>query len=587
MPTKGVAEALQAHGLFPPDLEFLQADERRYTALLMQPSGPIFASPDRIGPFDKDMAGAKSKSFLSLARETGAQLAITPEYFMPWDSLKESIQAGDVPSLGVLWVLGCESTTEEDLETFKASFGQNCLFIHEPWEGLGVDRRVLDPVVLLFKTKSAAGAEQLVAIVQFKTCPSRDNVFLEEQILRRGTVIYRFSGATGYLSASVIICSDAFAIDDQAFLRELTDRSTLIHIQLNPSPRNSAYKNYRTQVFRSDSHVSNCHIICLNWAHLIVQKGNPGSKEDNWTNIAGSTWYCPKDRCSPADAVVRPNHDKGVYYTYLKEDRRHALLLDYEEAVYQFLVPKVMSLGRAVQVNMNGPSALNRYVWDEQTSLWALATEPCKGGFDKFLDENDPAKQALRHISGRNDPLAIERVLALSAGAIESRDDWYGVDNIDSFQLMDDEVVKRVTVVQDPKGDGFKHQRLNTVSHIQNELNVQTKWPSQVDGVGVDSIVQWDPERPNFNVMTADGAPTLIVYLGEIPPRKSKENKADMFFNLLRRAGGEHQHRFCLMYREYDQMRFVPISPLTRIDDGLDDRTDLAAVTPFDPAEEH
>lgn len=586
MPIKGVAEVLLPHGLLPPDLEFLQADEKRYTALLMQPSGPVFASVNHIGPFDKVLASAKTKNFLKLANDTGAQLAVTPEYFMPWEALREAIQNGRAPRVGALWVLGCESTTEGDLEKFKADLVNDCIFIHEPWEGLSVDRELLDPVVILFQAKKSSGEYQLVAIVQFKTFPSRDNVFFEEQVLRRGTVIYKFRGETGHLSASVIICSDAFAVEQNPILGDLIDRSTLIHIQLNPSPTNPAYKNYRTQAFRTDPEASGCHIVCLNWAHLMVQRGDPGTKEEKWKNIAGSTWYCPENRCSPADAIVIPNHHNGLYYTYLKEERRHALLFDYEEAVYELLVPKLISLGKAVLANKNGPSALNRYTWDGLASEWSPAGQPCRAGFDEFLDANKDAKQALQFVAAKNDPLAVERVLALSAGAIASTDGWFKVDLIDSCQLMHDEVVRRVTVVQDPNGNDFKHQRLHTVSNIQHELQVRTQWPAQVKGVGGGSIVQWDKENPNFNVLTEDGVPTLIVYLGETPPSKTRENKADMLFNLLRRSGGAHQDRLCLMYREFGEMKFAQISPLTRFDDALVDRTDFAAVTPFIPAEE-
>lgn len=580
MPTRDVAEVLMPHGLSSPDLEMLRPTEARYTALLMQPSGPIYATNQRIGPMDSVAASAKGRSFLALAVTRGAHLAVTPEYFLPWSELKDAIENGIAPAVNALWVLGTESITEQGLEQFKQEIAGHCLVLHEPWGNLSVDRQLLDSVVLIFHAIRPDGSTQLTALVQFKTYPSRDNIFFEEGLLRRGSLVYRFRGKSGHLTTAVIICSDAFALDD-AWLSDFNDRSTLIHIQLNPSPRNTAYRHYRAATFGRDARATSCHIVCLNWAQSIVQHGDPGTQSEAWNNIAGSTWYCPAEECSQDDAVVIPNHNKGLYYAYMKE-RRHALLFDYDEALFELLVPKLMTLGPGVSANRNGPTAIQRYEWQPAISAWTQGAAAPEPGFDPFIAANPPALRALEQVLASSDPLAIERVLALSAGAITGRATWHEIQQIDSCQIAEDEVVHRLTVVQDKAGHAFRHQRLNTAAQIHHEILNAQYWPPQVTGVDANATVQWTKANPNFNVLTADNQPTLIVYLGELPSPRELETKADMFYELLRQAGGPHQRRLCVVYREFGQPKFAPIPALTRFDDAMEDKTDFMAIQPLE-----
>lgn len=582
MPTRDVSLALLEHGLQEPDLEMLRPTEASYTSLLLQPSGPIFASEQRIGNFDVPAATAKSLSLLRLARERGAHLAVTPEYFMPWAALEEAIATGITPGEGVLWVLGCESITQEALEHFQQNVIDLCLVIHEPWQGLEIDRDLFDPVVLLFQAKRPDGSSKLVALVQFKTFPSRDALFLEERWLRRGTQIYRFRGRSGHLTAAIIICSDAFALRDE-WLADFNDRSTLIHIQLNPSPRNAAYRRYRTTTFNTDPRSSNCHIVCLNWAQSIVQHGPPGTAPEAWRNIAASTWYCAAEDCSSNDEIVIPNHNLGIYYAYMTE-RRHALLFHYDEAVFELRVPKVMTVGNAIMANRNGPTAVQRYTWATAAEEWTVGDVP-DAGFVTLVDADPPTQTALQHIMANRDPLAIERVLALSAGQITGRPNWCTLKDIDSCKIGPDEVVQRLTVAQDGESRDFRHQRLSTAAQIHHEIANRVEWPPQVAGVDATSVLRWDAASPNFNVLTSDNKPTLIVYLGDLPQRQKLETIADKLYELLRQAGGPYQKRLCIAYREFGELKFASIEALTRFDDPADDKTEFLAVTPLDHTE--
>ncbi len=580
MPVVDLSDFLEGYST--PDLEMLKTTATNYTCLLLQPSGPIFANEKRIGNVHIESAAAKGLKFLELAKTRGAHLAVTPEYFLPWTTLKNAILGGIVPEKNAFWVLGCESITPDDLEEFKRAVRDACLVFNEPYNTSPANGEFFDPVVLLFWVKDAEEVNKLVALVQFKTYPSRDEVFLEDRVLRKGSQIYRFRGKSGHLSAAAVICSDAFPLSG-GVINELIDRSTLIHIQLNPDPRNSAYRLYRSMTFQTNPKVSDCHIICLNWAQSIVQHGNDGTT-DAWNNIAGSAWYCSEDGCSTSDAITVPNHKSGLYYTCLKKEHRHALLFDYDEAVFELKVPNILRTGMAVMANQNGPSAICRYTWNNPDGDWAEVTHPPDTGFTDLLNEKAEAKAALEHILGTTNPFDIERLLALSAGTLNGMDDWHLVSEIDSCQMESDEVVNRITVAQDlsEKAKSFRHYRLARIASLHHEIMNVTDWPPQVEGMNNRARIFWTSGTPHFNVVTAEGLSTLVVHLGESPTPHSLKTLPDMLYNLLRRSGGVNDKRFCIIYRQHGVLQFVEIPALTRYDDAAGDMTDIIAVNPID-----
>lgn len=584
MQVLSVADVLHPHGLLPPDLEFLRPNEHQYTALLMQPSGPIFASDQRIGPAVGALAVAKGRKFLEMARARNAHLAVTPEYYLPWSTLRDAITDGITPPADALWVLGSESITQDGLEQFKLDLAAHCLVLHEPWESLTQDRSLLDPAVLLFQARKPDQSTQLVALVQFKTYPSRDETFFEETLLRTGKLIYKFNGTSGHLSAATIICSDAFAVEPPV-LGELNYQSTIIHIQLNPNPTHSVYRKYRTTTFETDAKATNCHIVCLNWAHLVEEVDDQGVPKP-WNNIAASTWYCPKDECSSKDSIVTANHRLGLYYTYMSE-RRHALRFHYEEAAFELLVPKLLRLTPAIMANHNGPRMVDRHVWDAVTQDWVVGPVPAIDGSAAYVAAHPEANAALTHVLAVNDPLAIERVLALSTGDISGRETWHALESIDSCTIETDEVMRRISVIQDVLGNDFRYRRISAIAEIHHEIENQTQWPKQVAGLDGNSTVQWSLAEPNFNVRTSAGIPTLIVYLDETHSPSKVATKADKLYELLRKAGGQHQQRLCIIRREHGQLQFVQIPALTRFDEANLDQTDFTAIHPLEPQEPH
>lgn len=584
MDIKTVTHALDDRGLTPPDLEMLRSNSSQYITLLMQPNGPIYANIDRIGAYDQAAASVKGKSFLELAVTRGAHLAVTPEYFFPWAAILESINNGLVPPDDALWVLGSESITQTELEAFEREVSGRCVVIYEPLEKLVRSRELLNPVVLLFQAENSNGSKQLVALIQFKIQPSRDPRFFEESVLKRGSLVYQFEGTNSELTAAVIICADAFALAelDRNSLSKFNNQATLIHIQLNPNPRHIAYREYRTTTFSTDANATNCHIVCLNWAHSIEAYTKLEGESKAWGNIAGSTWYCPLNGCSYDDADVLSNHAFGLYYAYM-EEYRHALLFHYDEAVFELFVPKLITTMSAVLVNKNGPAAKGRYEWKEEIKSWECGVYPVESGFNDLIQHIPNAQLALSKILPQENMLNVERVLSLSAGSIKGGERWYEAKNIDSCQIEANEVVNRVTVVQDTAETAheFRHNRFTPLMTIHNELMNQTNWPPQISDVNSHSEIFWVKSKPNFNVLTADSKPTLIVYLGESPSSTRLENTVAMLYTLLRREDTPYQRRLCVAHRENGRIVFAPISAMTRIDDPTDNQTNILALPLF------
>jgi hypothetical protein len=574
MPLKKIeiATVLKEHGLAFVDLDMLTPNNQNYRCLLMQPSGPIYADGNRIGHLNQEIASVRCERFFHLARQRDANLVVAPEYSVPWISIQNVVLGNDYPNPGSIWVLGAESITPGELDNFNEAVSLHCLVVYEQLQGHG---SYVDPVIFLFHAKDGDGDLKRVAVIQFKTTASRDTHFLENRHLILGQCIYRFRNSDELLSLSTIVCSDAFALSEDLFLLEmLSDRATLLHIQLNPDPRHRDYRTYRSIIFRGDE-LSNCDLICLNWAGGIQQFGDHGAPEQ-WPSIGGSTWYLPKNRCSTNDTEINENHKNGIYYSYLLNERRHALLMHYGEGIFELDVTKPLAKGPGVLVNKLGPIVSVRYIWDEDSLNWITDEMSADSGFD-FLILDPEVKTALAGLLPAIEPLVIERALALSSGCVASNDQWFHADKLDSCTMGSDEVVNRITFAQDSceKATEFRHARLQRATALAYLLATNDEWPKQIKGISAAAKIGWHRGLPNFNIHDDASAPALVVYLGESPRQEIISSSVDGFFDLLRRENSAHQKRLAICYRLHGNLKFAPISPLTRFDYSGGSRTDF------------
>ena len=548
---RDVEDVLSLRGLATPDLAMLQATHQSYRALLLQPSGPIYAGGQRIGHLDLAAAAAKADAFLALAAQRGDQLAVTPEYFLPVSSLAKAAQGGPFPAEGAVWVLGCESMTPAQLEGFKANCAGHCDVIYEDDPFPAVQGNYFDPVAYCFVTRDADKNLKRVVLFQFKTAPSRDDHGFENKQLRCGRAIYRFPSQDGAIKLSTIICSDALDLgEDLAANKKLSDRAILIHIQLNPKPKHTDYRRYRNEVFRRSPVATDCDIVCLNWAHNVVQHEAPDQAPHAWKNESGSAWYVPERRCSVKDDEVANNEAKGLYYTW-HEKRRHVLHFHYDEAIFALTVPKVWQDGPAVHDVLIGPQLDKRFSWDDGTGAWAENTSCPETGWGAVINANPEvtaAFQSLRDVANR---LHIERAISLSCGPQSMKEQWHRVNNLDVCRIPESEVVARVTLQldRDVAASEERQRRISRVAVLSHILQTGPL-PAQIKDLGSGGAsIAWSPNSPNTNVIKDGARPALVAYLGENPPMDVVKRVGENAFELLRRENKEHKNRVAIFYR--------------------------------------
>jgi len=244
-------------------LAALEPRREPYFALLCQPHGTIRASAARIGNSDQQSVLSMYRAFLSDAVSSQAQLAITPEYSVPW-ALIDDIALGAVrPPQGVIWALGFESITPAELDALRAKIDGNAgvRLIHEPFDPQRrAQRTFVDPLVFVFWVVDHSNVDVLCLLVQFKTVVSRDPDHVELQSLYLGTSVYKFTAQAADVSLIVLICSDAFEFSN-ALVDAHCGNLLLVHVQLNQRPGYVDYAAYRSRLFSVASN-SNVEVVC-------------------------------------------------------------------------------------------------------------------------------------------------------------------------------------------------------------------------------------------------------------------------------------------------------------------------------------
>lgn len=568
-----VREFLRAHGLSNPALEVLKATEQSYQALFFQPSGPFVGNETRIGPADRDFADRQATALLEMATNKGHHLVVTPEYYLPIKTLLGCIHGESFPAADAIWVLGCESMTPAQLMDFKtrAEAAGNCKVFYEEDETAPAQGVYFDPVAYCFISKDMETKEdQRVVLLQFKTISSKDEAYFENRVLRLGKVIYQFSGADNRLKLSSIICSDAFNIaSDNELLVKLTENATLLHIQLNPKPRNADYLQYRVNTFRRNTRTSNCDIVCLNWSENMVFLDSEGGKAHEWNNEAGSAWYLPDDRASSEDPHVEKNERNGLYYSWHRRGR-HVLHFHYSPAVFEFSVPKVVHTGPQILAVSIGPTLSARYTWHD-TNGWVSQVECADTGLAQMFASDANINTAFTALKDEN-RLRIERAVAICCGLTMGKDDWYRAHNLKSLTMEDDEVTKRLTVCleRNEVSHETRYAQLQSVSTL-HEILVNTELPLQISDLsGGGAKVYWSSKSPHTNVFKAGIEPAHVAFLGFQPERRRIEDACDAAYSLLHREDvPARRHRVAVCYLTMQGIVFHPIKQLTHIaDDG-------------------
>jgi|SRR5579859_211624 len=505
-----VAEVLAPLGLASPTLDVLTPDINNYSVLLVQPQGHIEASVAGVRNRDGERARDQFGQFLTRAHEIQVDLAITPEYSMPWGVLVAAIKAGTVPATGKIWALGCESIEYSRLEEIKQELAECAIVVFEHLES--DPGRFMDPLAYVFVAQPTNGAPaRIVVLVQFKTHPMGDADHFEINGLQRGTQIYRFGPPGQGIGLISLICSDVFDFLDH-HAQAVYDRGLVVHIQLNAKPRHEQFRLYRDRLLRFQGDMT--EVICLNWAKNVCQWS--GGQEKPWSNIAGSAWYIKSEKFDDRDASLCANHRKGFYYTWLWPLRTHAMFFNYDPAMFVVQASKVAHIGVPAAVSRRrGPQLTNTLVWDEGGKAW-VDQIAARDGFDGVMAESGSAKEELERICHAS-PLAVERVVALSAGRIASGESWYAVQSLDSCRIDATEVIRRITFCQDTNEDAttFRIDHLKRCGYLLEILKDASKLPPSLEDLKDGVHFEWTAASPHQNVISATGNRATAIYMGE------------------------------------------------------------------------
>ncbi|WP_208545663.1 hypothetical protein [Paraburkholderia hospita] len=427
-------------------LQALNPARDPYRAVLLQPTGVIEANDVRVGHADPALGHALCSGFLSTAVEAHADLAVAPEYCVPWSVVDEIIDGRHRPPVGALWVLGCESIPPAEIQALaeRCNIGGQCEFHHEALDPRQVaQKRYVDPLLYVFWVKDAAEHAVLFLLVQFKTVPCRDYRDIEQTSLCVGRSVYAFNRGLGKMSLLSIICSDAF--DFTGYVDQAHINCLLIHIQLNPKPAHADYAAYRARLCAVGTN-NDVELLCLNWAQNIKEV-KVGGKFAEWNNVAGSAWYAPPAKFGGEDGLIDELHHRGLYYSVLAQ-RWHSFFLNYEGQILQLQKQKLLFPGEQALAPKNFVAVEERFTWSSDTNAWepgAIAHD----GFALALVSYQEIADPLQHASQAS-PLAVERAIEILVGPRGNPGNWYAVNELDSFQLdRDQESMRRVTVHQE------------------------------------------------------------------------------------------------------------------------------------------
>lgn len=508
----------QARHLTLMSLEALNPAREPYRTILLQPNGMVEANDVRVGHADPVLGHALCSGFLSSAVQSHSDLAVAPEYCVPWSVIQEIVAGKYRPPQGAIWVLGCESISPAKFQALAQHYNAagDCVFHHEPLDARqAAQRRYVDPLLYVFWAQNQDGQPVLFLLAQLKTVACRDYRDVEQTSLCLGKTVYAFNRGINTMSLVSIICSDAFNFAEH--IDTIHTNCLLIHIQLNPKPAHTDYAAYRTRLCSvgTNSHVE---LLCLNWAKNIQEAKGAGQYAD-WNNVAGSAWYAPPDNFSADDGLIDSLHRGGLYYCLLAQ-RWHSFFLNYEGQIIQLQKQKLLFHGEQALAPKNFVAVEERWSWNPDSNSWNSGSVANDGFSDALMGYHEISEHL--HLASQASPLAVERAIEILMGPSGNPASWYTVKELDAVHLdKDEESIRRVTVHQDPDltrpGSTYRLQRLQRAHDAIGLAQNEVPWPPSVRDLANGFKLSWKRNSPHHNVEPNAGGrgPASLVYLSD------------------------------------------------------------------------
>jgi len=542
-------------------LNILHPDERLYNLLLIQPGENVVISSEFIRNENPRSAKSKYTDFFRLARSSDVDLALSPEYSCPWEIVEESIKNDQVPSAGKLWVLGCESIKPAELDELAGRCSK-AVWIYE--RGIGEPHRnFLDPVCYIFRARDSQNNSRVVVVVQFKSQPMADKVHnLERDNLITGTKRYILRNSHDSIRLTALICSDALAFRVDSLPQSLHIPYLILHIQLNTDPRHSAFRLYRQEAYIQNRDKQ--EFVCINWA-----KGFKLADQDP-SPFGGSAFYMKSERLTLNDNRINANHQKGLYYTKCPNLRSHTYFFNYAEHIFLLRTTKPsQALASGVLQRRTGPEMLDVYEWDDGSQGWIEGCGP-DDGFCELCDEIGSDVSPL--MDDEISPVNRERLLALSNGVVNASkgEKWFAPGQLKFFQIGEDEVVRRMTFVQDPCEDVYRERltRLTNYSRLRNHiLTDPANFPECIKDLTRDWLIKYPvgENNYNYNLCRQDGlGRATAIFLGSCPSTVS-----DRVFDELASVLQDDQRRLVVWYEHHGNIHTKWQNQRPQIDEDL------------------
>lgn len=507
-------ERLIASGLSIVPLVALTPDEKPYSQYILQPCGAVDADANGVRNRDVKSATIRHNAFIKLASDANADLVVTPEYSTPWQSIRHILENGLTPQPGSLWILGCESTTPNELEQLSKEH-QDVFWIFESIPQTNT-QTFLDPVCILLNFQDANGDHKLVIAVQFKMqCMVDHQCYLERDHMLLGTERYILRNSGDSVHLAVLICSDSLTFSQQDLPNPLHTPYLLVHVQLNTDPFHQTFKNYRYQTYNLGG--DNCEIVCSNWAaDSSIAIDTVGEIR---TPYGGSAYYLKTRDINLKDDIVNANHVNGLYFAYCTPLHFNMFNFNYAEYVFALQTTKSSQLAAAPALQKRtGPNMLAAHTWDPKNEIWT-PQEFTDSGFEKCCQDAGIDHNIFK---GRA-PLANERLLAISTGHISStrKNKWYHPIELLMFRTNSEETTYQFTFTQHPDIEAHeKRSRLLRQMHrLVTEILVdENSFPPCVSDLSEDCSIHEPHEDEKYDFNMANSAKSKFAagaYIGD------------------------------------------------------------------------
>ena len=525
------------HGRLVPSFSFAETTFSSFRLLRMQCKGKLVADSIQ-GPRIRDDSHYKlCKEALKLARETGVDLFVTPEYAFPMELIGEILTNTDLqPPNGKLWCLACQGESCSRFEDYLGTWEQHACVVR-PLRGHYHRRDFVCALIYVFM---GSDNNTLCIVPQLKLHSSADPEFYcEGEALSRGTVVYTFgSGRPNQLCS--IICADAFHPDMHAglFFPNRNENWIILHPQLNKRPRHPFMIRLRDAIF---SRTEGRHVVYItaNWADLTEVNLSSGI-----SMRISTPWSCiyakhAGEWLNVLRASRNDNFSKGLGFAYWDDAKVKVWYSHKQEHMQLVAIEKPNPATAEVNGTPAGAKVLRTYVPDDSRSCWCESDLPFDGRLPNNIAElaHGPFEYPLESSTEQRD-----RFFGLCLGHREEGQLQFAADGGGK------EVIARVAIHVDDECERFRKSDADYVGRLFYCLKQKPEHlPGQIRYVG-DFRLGVSDSFPDYNLFPLKGDERDGVWVAYA---RNEDAAKEMAEDLLKLLGKDREHKVCVFSTKF------------------------------------